>query len=676
MSAQETTAKGLIRTIADRCRTCYTCVRECPAKAIRIVNGQAEVIPDRCISCGNCVIVCSQKAKEYASSIDRVKHLLQSSQRTAAIIAPSFPAEFSDIGDHRIVVGMIRALGFSLVTEVSFGADLVADRYHRHVGEDVSFPLIAANCPAVVTFVQKYHPALVPNLAPIVSPMIAMARVMKKRYGEDLIIVFIGPCIAKIAEARDGSCESGIAEVLTFRELRHLWQDAGITAHAEPSDFDPPHGGRGWLFPVSRGMLQSLSIPDDISQTNVLAADGRIDFPEALREFEQSALRDRHLELLCCNGCIMGPGMSRGGPRFARQSEVARFVRERLRHFDRRQWEADMAEFSDLDLSRTYCADDRRMPIPPEEKIAEVLLRMGKQKPEDELNCGACGYDTCRLHAIAVCNGIAESEMCLPYTIENLHTSLQELNRSHLRLASAKEALKKSERLASMGQLAAGIAHEVNNPLGVILLYSGLLRDEIPCDNPLYKDIEVIASQAERCKTIISGLLNFARRNDVVYRQTDAVKLVEKAVQSVIVPEGISVTIENQCGESPMVELDPDQMLQVLVNLIKNAIEAMDKGGTVRITVSEDDNAIRFAVSDTGVGIPPANREKLFEPFFTTKPLGKGSGLGLSVSYGIVKMHYGKIEVTSNNDPAAGPTGSTFTVILPQRRKETRLDKK
>jgi iron only hydrogenase large subunit-like protein len=191
----------LVYTIKELCRTCYTCVRECPAKAIRIVAGQAEVIEDRCIACGNCTKVCSQGAKVFLKTTDRVKKLLEKNQDVVALVAPSFPAEFSDLDDHRVLVGMIKELGFKYVTEVSFGADLVADKFKRLItreGEDKYY--ITSDCPSIVNFIRLYHPDLTDKLAPIVSPMVAMSKVVRERYGQEKPVVFIGPCVGKNAE--------------------------------------------------------------------------------------------------------------------------------------------------------------------------------------------------------------------------------------------------------------------------------------------------------------------------------------------------------------------------------------------------------------------------------------------------------------------------------------------
>jgi iron only hydrogenase large subunit-like protein len=267
----------LVYTIKELCRTCYTCVRECPAKAIRIVGGQAEVIDERCIACGNCTKVCSQGAKVFLNTTDRVRRLLETEPRVAAIVAPSFPAEFADIPDHRILTGMIKAIGFEYVAEVSFGADLVADRYKKLVSESKNF-YISSDCPSIVNYVKFYHPGLVDNLAPIVSPMVAMSRVVREKYGKDIKIVFIGPCIAKKAESTE------VDEAITFTELRDIMADKGITAQTtNPVDFDQPIGGRGAIFPVARGLLQTAKISDNAITGNIIAAEGRIDFQGALK---------------------------------------------------------------------------------------------------------------------------------------------------------------------------------------------------------------------------------------------------------------------------------------------------------------------------------------------------------------------------------------------------------
>lgn len=652
--------RQLVFTLKDRCRVCFTCVRECPVKAIKIINGQAEVLNDRCIGCGNCVKVCSQGAKIPLNSITEVEEMLASENPIAACIAPSFPAEFEEVSDHRILVGMIRKIGFNYVTEVSFGADLVALEYEKRMKEDAREGDISSDCPAIVYFIRHYHPEMVPYLAPVASPMVAMNRVMKRKHGEGLKVVFIGPCFAKKAEAEE------VDEVLTFQELRSMFRKRGITpANTTPSEFDPPYSGKGSIFPISRGLYYTANSQEAIPEERVVIAEGRVNFKEAIKEFEEGYIRDKHLMLLCCEGCIMGPGTSSGGMRFSRSAAVGEYVAKKLKSINEANWKKELELYSSLDLSQSFSPEDRRLTAASEEALEKALQGMGKYSVTDHLNCGACGYDTCIDHANAIVKGLAETEMCLPYTIEKLHDSITNLNVSNEKLAKAKAALKQSEKLAHMGQLSAGIAHELNNPLGVITMYSSILMDEAPEGAPVRDDLKLIVEQADRCKKIVSGLLNFARKNQVNLSETDVVKFLQHSINSIIKPDNITISIEPAI-EDPIAALDIDQMMQVLTNLEKNAVEAMPSGGQLTVSVEGDKEEISFLVKDTGTGIAKENMDKLFTPFFTTKEMGKGTGLGLALIYGIVKMHKGKIHVDSNDDPAAGPTGTTFRITLPR----------
>lgn len=660
------TGKPLVTTDQDRCRACYTCVRECPAKAIKIHLGKAEVLPERCVGCGNCVKVCNMKAKIVRSSVELVEEILASGTEICALIAPSFPAEFTEY-DYRVFLGMVKALGFAFVNEVAFGADLVADRYRKLLESNPDGHYIGTNCPALINYVEMYHPDLVGHLAPLVSPMVAMARAMRKLEGEHLEFVFIGPCIAKKSEADEPSVEGEVDAVLTFSELRTLFEKRGIDPVAVvPVDFDAPHAGLGALFPVSRGMLQAADIKEDLAAGEVITASGRQSFQDALKEMESGGMDVRLLEILCCNGCIMGPGMTTQDQRFRRRSNISDYARRRLAELNFNRWQVSMDRFKDLDLSRSYEVNDMRMKRPSSEELLPILEKLGKRGPEDELNCGACGYETCHDHAVAIYDGLAENEMCLPYTIDQLKSALSDLARSHAELANAREALEHAEKMASMGQLAAGIAHEVNNPLGVVLMYAHMLLDGCETDTAMGEDLKMIAEQADRCRKIVSGLLDFARQNKVVLQPTDVPGLIQRTVNLVTIPPGISVELQNLAAD-PVAEIDPDQIAQVLTNLITNAVAAMPDGGLLKLVTRGDEQSLRVEASDTGVGIPPENLERVFDPFFTTKRIGKGTGLGLAVTYGIVKMHRGQISVSSNADSSAGPTGTTFTVVLPRR---------
>ena len=655
----------LVSTVKERCRVCYTCVRECPAKAIRIADGQAEVLAARCIGCGNCVRVCGQQAKQTFDSTKTVWSLLEGKAPVAACLAPSFPAEFADC-DYRLLAGMIRALGFKFVNEVAFGADLVADRYRALLQSNGGQRYIATSCPAVVAFVERYHPNLVPALAPVVSPMIATARVLRQIHGGHLRLVFIGPCLAKKGEVASERLPGELDAALTFSELRHMFSDRSIAPDSvEPSDFDPPHGGVGALFPISRGLLQAAALEEDLLTGEVVSADGK-SFVDAIKEFYTDELDVQLLDVLACQGCISGPGIDNDMPLFQRRRRVSRFVRGRSAEVDMEAWQRDVDRFAGLDLTRSFEPDDQRIKTPSSDELCGILARLGKIRPEDELNCGACGYESCREHAAAIYKGMAESEMCLPYAIDQLKKTVKDLAISNEELAKTQQALVHSEKLATMGQLAAGIAHELNNPLGVVLMYAHILKDEHGPSAELRDDLKIITDQADRCKKIVGELLDFARENKVERRRCSLRELLERSLEAAPVPRGVAVEIVYDQDDLDA-DLDRDQMVQVLTNLFSNAYAAMQAGGRLEIRVRASEESVEVRISDNGTGIAKKNLSKIFEPFFTTKGIGKGTGLGLAVTYGIIKMHCGDIRVASNADRNQGPTGTTFTIILPQR---------
>jgi len=493
--------------------------------------------------------------------------------------------------------------------------------------------------------------------------MVAMSRVVREKYGRDTKIVFIGPCVAKKAESPE------IDEAITFTELRDIFADKGITSEAStPMDFDQPVGGRGAIFPVARGLLQTAKISDNAITGNIIAAEGRIDFQGALKEFEAGLIKNQHMELLCCEGCIMGPGLSKNGRQYNRRSLVSSYASNKMQNIDAESWQRSFDEFSELDLAIRHKPEDHRIETLNENDVNDILIKMGKKTKKDQLDCGACGYESCVEHAIAIKKGLAEVEMCLPYTIEKLHKSVKDLALSNEKLSSMKQALKQSEKLAHMGQLSAGIAHELNNPLGVVIMYSNILLEESKEGDQVREDLKLIVDQAARCKKIVAGLLNFARKNQVNHQMVSIKDLVEHSLESLIIPEKIKINIDDRTT-NPEAMLDLEQMMQVLTNLIKNSFDAMPDGGTVNIKMEDTLSDVIIVISDTGTGIKEEDRAKIFEPFFTTKSIGQGTGLGLATAYGVVKMHKGQISVDSNNNPSKGATGTSFKIVLPRRKE-------
>ncbi len=452
----------LIEVDKDKCNLSFTCIRACPAKAIKIADNYANIITDKCIGCGNCVTVCAQNAISFRNEVDRVNDLLKGTERVAAICDPAISGEFSDISDYRKFVAMIRELGFDLVGEVAFGVDLVSTKYKDLLEDFQGKYYLTTHCPSVRSFVEKYRPNLVDNLAPIVPPFVAMAKVMHKKYGDDVKVVYITSCVSAKDGARSFHKTDGkVDAVITFLELRSMFAEARIEeSSVEFSDFDPPVGRKGGLYPINHGLWQAVDMRHDLLNSSIISVDGRNNFLQSLKEFSEDSTLNQNIDLYYCEGCAMGPGMTPGGKKFMRQSDIIQFVEKRLKEIDCDQWKKDMEEFKDLDLSRTFKAIDRRLPQPSEEEINRVLHDMGKSKIEDQLGCGACGYPSCKEFAVAYCQGLTNFEMCYSYSIKTLHTYINKVHAANENLKNTKEALKDSEEKARKEEVAARQAAE------------------------------------------------------------------------------------------------------------------------------------------------------------------------------------------------------------------------
>lgn len=648
----------VVWTIKENCKRCYTCIRECPAKAIKVESGQAKVLPERCIGCGHCVKVCTQGAKEILSGIDSTTLWLRSARegknvKVVALLAPSFPAAFSNI-QPKILVGALKQIGFSSVLEVSYGAELINVLYKKAIeGRDPKHrekPLIATTCPAIVEYIEKYIPELIPKLAKIVSPMIATGKVAKKLWGKNCKTVFIGPCIAKKKERQRERYAEIIDEVLTFQELQNIFERENISwAKIQPADFDKPHPGLAKIYPLSGGLIRSAGLNYDLLSNSFIFTDGKKNVVRLLEYLKKGTIDAHLIDMLFCEGCINGPAIGNEINFFKKKQKIVEFAKNSSHELDQQMFNNFLKE---LDLTTYFYNQNKRIPDPSEKEINKILQKINKFSRNDELNCGACGYDTCREYAKALYKGLAEEEMCLPYLIEKLEQTYQDLQKSLNELKETQEQLIQSEKLASVGQLAAGVAHEVNNPLGSIILYAHLLMKNMKQDTQKAQDLKMIIEEATRCKNIVSGLLDFARQGKLNLKTIQIKKLVNSAIKKIKMNSRFEdIHIQVQIDPSDMVcTLDPDQMLQVLLNLLHNAADALEnrnRDKKIVIKIYSNENYLYINIIDNGCGIPEENKNKLFTPFFTTKPSGKGTGLGLPIVYGIIKMHKGSITIDS-----------------------------
>ena len=383
----------------SNCKNCYKCIRHCPVKSIRFSGNQAHIIGNECILCGQCFVVCPQNAKEIVDETENVKVLLQSGEPVIVSIAPSFVANYDGVG-----IGAMREalkkLGFYDAEETAFGASIVKSEYERMLHEDKKDIIISSCCHSVNLLIQKYFPRELEYLADVLSPMQAHCRDIKKRY-PNAKTVFIGPCVAKKDEA---SYYAGIVDaVLTFEELTKWFDSEGIELKNE---MDSNEKSRARFFPTTGGILKTMA--QNEPGYSYVAIDGVENCIAALKDIERGNIHNCFIEMSACTGsCVGGPVMEKFHRSPVRDyAAVAKFAGK---------LDFEIGERDPLELRKTFTVIEKKLQPPTEEEVNAILRQMGKYKPSDELNCGSCGYDTCREKAIAIYQGKAEISMCLPF---------------------------------------------------------------------------------------------------------------------------------------------------------------------------------------------------------------------------------------------------------------------
>ena len=383
----------------SNCKYCLRCVRKCPIKAIRFSGNQAHIIGNECILCGNCVVQCPQNAKEIADGIEKVRVLIQSGEPIVASLAPSFIANYNGVG----IAAMSRALkklGFFAVEETAIGATFVKNEYERMIAEEERDVIISSCCHSINLLIQKKFPECLGYLADVMSPMQAHCSDIKKRI-PNVKTVFVGPCVAKKDEAE--YYEGIVDAVLTFEELDKMLAEEGIVLENE---IDANENSRARFFPTTGGVLKTMA--QNAPGYTYIAIDGVENCMAALRDIASGKLHKCFIEMSACIGsCINGPAMSK--ERKAVISDylaIASYAGEK---------DFDVPQPDAAELRKNFSAIEHKLSVPSEFEIMSVLRQMGKFKPSDELNCGTCGYNSCRDKAIAVIQGKAEVSMCLPF---------------------------------------------------------------------------------------------------------------------------------------------------------------------------------------------------------------------------------------------------------------------
>ena len=383
----------------SNCNNCYKCIRHCPVKSIRFTGNQAYIIGNECIMCGQCFVVCPQDAKQIVDETEKVRVLLQSGDPVVVSLAPSFVANYEGAG-----IGAMREalkqLGFYDVEETALGATVVKTEYERLLEEEKRDIVISSCCHSVNLLIQKYFPAELKYLAEVLSPMQAHCRSIKERI-PGAKTVFVGPCVAKKDEAQyyDGIVDA----VLTYDELTAWLKSENIEIRRET---DSEEKSRARFFPTTGGILKTMHT--DLPGYTYMAIDGTENCMAALRDIEDGKIHHCFIEMSACAGsCIGGPVMEKFHRAPVKDyAAVAAFAGKE---------DFEVSQPDPLELRKTFIAIEHKAKTPSEAEIKETLRQMGKEKPSDELNCGSCGYDSCREKAIAILQGKAEISMCLPY---------------------------------------------------------------------------------------------------------------------------------------------------------------------------------------------------------------------------------------------------------------------
>ena len=503
--------KPLVEIENDNCTKCFACIRTCPVKAIQVdqSEGFPVINPARCIGCGSCIMACSPKAIVYRSSIEEAKVLLASAEKVLALLSPSISVEFEDVTDYRKFATMLRALGITYACELSFGVDIIAYKYQLLFSDFKGRYYITSTDPVIVSYVEKYHPNLIGNMAPLVSPMIAGARIARHQYGPDVKVMYIGPDIAKKDEAMLYDDDRKVDLAITFTELRSLFKHFNIDeANLEFSDFDPPLSYKGALYPLTNGLIQAADLDENLLTTNVVSIEGNKPMMETIQEFENNIkFIHRHVHITSGNS-LAGPGFSKQSSRLFSENLVIKFANKRLQRFFRIEWYQQLQKYLELDFTRTFRNDDQRLPEPPEDKINEILTMLEKTG-SDSIDCHECGYNSCREFAIDIGRGLTSPEMCISYALKNSMSHRESVRQLNEKLAQTRKVLKEKEEDARLQKEAYGQMSELTDAMleklraGVVFVDNKL---KIIKANTTFSSI--LGEEAEEINAVIPGLVN------------------------------------------------------------------------------------------------------------------------------------------------------------------------
>lgn len=402
----------IIDFLKANCKNCYACVRACPAHAIKVQSEQAKIMKDSCIGCGRCLKVCPKNAKHVQSELYKIKEYLDQEEKVVVSLAPSFAAVFGEESDK--VVGLLKSFGFYAVEETVVGADLVTKVYETYGKMPGDQCYITSCCPTVNAMIQKHYPEVIPYLIPVVSPAACHSKLLKRKYGKETKVVFIGPCLSKKIE---GIEEDSLDAVLTFEELMEwIKEENKVIAEQPVLPFEATMVSQR-SYPLVGGV--TATIDRESLPRRIVEIDGIEECMEMMPHIMKGEFKNTLLEMHGCrHSCVAGAGMPLDGVNiFERQERIKRYAES-----EKPKSEEVLQVDASINLHKEFPNLTHPIKMPSEEEIQKILNSIGKETPLDELNCGSCGYKTCRDKAIAVYNGVAEPNMCLPFMRQKAET--------------------------------------------------------------------------------------------------------------------------------------------------------------------------------------------------------------------------------------------------------------
>lgn len=569
--------QNAVYTLSNECHDCYRCIRECPVKAIRIENGHASVIPEKCIACGSCVKACPSNAKRVRSDIDKAKNLIRAQKDVYVSLAPSWRASFENSAEK--MIALLKKLGFKDVSETALGAQEVSIKTAQMLNETEKGLFISSACPVIVDYIRLYMPEFTKYITPIGSPLMTHAKMLKETYGEDIAIVFIGPCIGKKNEVN----YSGLFDVaLTFDELRMWFNDEIIdiskVAKSKEYQFVPESAFEGTLYPIDGGMNKTIKKSGVNDNVQLLEVCGLSSLQRALKNLDVEKLdKTIFIEALACDGgCVSGPCISSEKAGIVMVSDI--LTKEKKREQIPQQPKT-VVEYK----IESKIAENKSYPI---EEILKTLKKIGKHTVDDELNCGGCGYPTCRDLAKALLDGDAEASMCVSYmrktAIRKAAALVRCMPAAVVMVDSSMNILEAND---SFMRMFAGDMYEIfsSRPDGMtgaaidrIVDFADLFRTVLKSGKELHKERYMVHDRLYDISIftiddneIVGGVIT-----DVTQSQTNREKISQKAHE--VISKNISIVQEIACllGEH-MVETE------TLLSSIAEDYDDKDENGAV-----------------------------------------------------------------------------------------------